>query len=90
MEVENIHQIAESLLEETGAVERQECHDYCVSNDDSDALNEAYKLANSRVTSEKIKLPAGFSRKDFTDLIKEIYDQTPDACPKCQYNRDSN
>jgi hypothetical protein len=65
--------------------------EFCEFHDDvfisefpyEDKLVEAYKLANARITSGEIDLPSMMTRRDFTDLIKEVVEQAPDECPEC-------
>ncbi|WP_338821495.1 hypothetical protein WDM22_22585 [Bradyrhizobium septentrionale] len=51
---------------------------------DEELLVEAYKIANARITKGEIELPSMMSRRDFTDLIKEVVEQAPVFCPECE------
>ena len=81
--------IAESLLRETNYVTECEPHETLTSNDDPDALDAAYKLANARITSGTITLPSGFTRRDLTDAIKEVAEGTGDECYSCRRNEEA-
>jgi hypothetical protein len=47
-------------------------------------LKEAYKIANARITAGEIELPSMMTRRDFTDLIKEVVETSPAECPECE------
>jgi len=51
---------------------------------DDDALTLAYKIANKRISDGDIDLPDDVSRKDFTDLIKEVVSESATNCPRCE------
>jgi hypothetical protein len=55
-----------------------------------DLLVEAYKIGNARITAGEIGLGSMMTRRDFTDLIKQVVEQAPDECPECKrlFNRD--
>ena len=51
---------------------------------DPAALDLAYRIANSRISKGEIKLPAGFKREDFTDLVKDVVNSSGDECYSCE------
>lgn len=70
---------------------RCELHDVYVSEFPyEDLLVEAYKIANARITANEIELPSMMTRRDFTDLVKEVVEQAPAECPECDrlFNKD--
>lgn len=83
-EQERLEQIATMLLKETGYLVACEFHETLVANGDEQAVQAAYRLANSRVTSGAIELNHGFKRRDLTDAIKAAVDNALDECPTCQ------
>jgi hypothetical protein len=84
---ENLRRIAATLLVETGALE--ECpHETLLWTYNNEAVTLAYGLANARITSGEIELPAGYSRRDLTDAIKSLVDETGESCAICDRNRE--
>lgn len=77
---------AEEVAIAAGLGERCEMHEDVFMSEfpDEDLLVEAYKIANARISKGEIELPSMMSRRDFTDLIKEVVEQAPDFCPECQ------
>ena len=67
-----LRRMAIVVLRNAGVMKECEFHDE-VYLEGSGELEDAYKLANSRITKGDIALPAGTTRRDFTDLIKEVY-----------------
>jgi hypothetical protein len=77
---------AEDVAIAAGLGERCEFHsDVFISEFPfEDLLVEAYKIANARITANEIGLPSMMTRRDFTDLIKDVVEQAPDECPQCK------
>jgi hypothetical protein len=69
-----------------GLGERCEMHPdvYMCGFPDEEQLVEAYKITNARITKGDIGLLSLMTRRDFTDLIKEVVEQAPDFCPDCE------
>lgn len=65
--------MAERVLCDVGAVKECEFHEQIYFDGNGD-LEAAYKLANSRITSG-MELSGGMRRRDFTDKIKEVYEE---------------
>jgi hypothetical protein len=86
-EAEHLDNMALHVLLESGALRECEHHDG-VYYDGGAEVEGAYRLANSQITSHKITLPDGVSRKDFTDAIKAVYEDNygPDGCYICEKN----
>ncbi len=78
---------ARGILCEVGALEECENHDGTYFDGGGD-VEEAYRLVNARITSGEIKLAAGETRRDLTDLIKAIYEENSglDECQECARN----
>ncbi|MDE1902139.1 MAG: hypothetical protein KGI37_10955 [Alphaproteobacteria bacterium] len=76
--------VAAGLLKETGYLTACEAHETLMIEGDEESLQAAYKLANARVSSGAIKLEYGFSRRDLTDIIKDVAENTGDDCYSCQ------
>jgi len=78
------------LLVEVDAIQECEIHDECYTEGTGD-VEEAYKLANARISSGEIELLPGMTRRNFTDMILEAYNEnSSDECPYCAKNRDSD
>ncbi len=76
--------MAADVAATTGAVRRCARHEHVLIHQfDDDRLQTAYKLANKKISSGDIRLPAGLSRRDFTDMIKESVEQSELDCPHC-------
>jgi hypothetical protein len=86
LQQEDMRGIAEQVAIAAGLGERCEMHSDVFMSEfpDEDLLVEAYKIANARITKGEIELPSMMSRRDFTDLIKEVVENAPDFCPECQ------
>lgn len=80
---EELSDLALGVLTEAGVLE--ECEDHPgVYLDSGEDIEEAYRLANSKITSGNIVLPTGHSRRDFTDIIKNAYSNNcADECNSC-------
>jgi hypothetical protein len=84
IQMDDMRAEAESVAVDVGAVVRCEFHDdVLISQYDDDALTQAYKLANARISRGEIVLPSMINRRDFSDLIKEVVDQSGDECYSC-------
>ena len=78
-----LRRLAIAVLCTAGVMKECEFHDE-VYLEGSGELEAAYKLAHSSVTTGEILLPAGTTRRDFTDLIKEVYaDECAAECYFC-------
>lgn len=83
---EDLRQLALGILEETSLLEECESHHGTYFDGGGGDLEDAYKLANSKITRGEIELPSGMSRRDFTDVIKETYEDNSgvDSCQECE------
>ena len=50
---------------------------------DPDALTLACKIMNAGITEGRIQV-SSLSRRDVTDLLKDLVEQAPEACPECE------
>ena len=83
--MEEIREVAIDIAKEAGAVEECAMHsDILLDQYDDDALTLAYKIANKRISDGEIDLPDYVSRKDITDLIKEVVLESGTDCPRCE------
>jgi hypothetical protein len=84
-EAEELRSEAMRVLLHVGALEECEYHTGEYFEGSSD-VEEAYKAANSRITADKIVLPHGTTRRDFTDIIKGVYDDNSNlsGCSACE------
>jgi hypothetical protein len=83
--LDELRDVAADIAKEAGAVEECAMHsDILLDQYDDDALTLAYKIANKRISDGDIDLPNGVSRKDFTDLIKEVVSESGTDCPRCE------
>lgn len=87
-EQDGLRQLASDLLLQTDHLE--ECpHGERLAEGDDD-LTDTYQAANAQITSGQIKLPRGVSRRNFTDLIKDVYEDTGVECPSCAKMRNDD
>jgi hypothetical protein len=87
MENEERYEWARQFLCEVGALKECENHEGTFFDGKID-VTEAYKIANARITSGKIALEDGETRRELTDLIKAVYDDNSglSGCPTCEKN----
>lgn len=87
MEKEEAWEWAKGVLVEVAALEECENHPGTYFEGYAD-VEEAYRYVNRKVTSGDIVLKRGQTRKDLTDLIKEVYDDNSalSGCPECEEN----
>ncbi|KQN09984.1 hypothetical protein ASE85_03370 [Sphingobium sp. Leaf26] len=85
--MDDMRRAAEDVLIEAGALTKCDVHGD-VYDCDSDRLASAYPIANSKISSGQIVLPSGWTRKDFTDVVKSVYEDNSniDYCPSCDKN----
>jgi hypothetical protein len=76
--------IAIDVAAATGAVKRCPFHGTPIDQYDDDSLQGAYRLANKKISDGEIELPDGFSRRDFTDIIKSEVKFSAVNCPECE------
>jgi hypothetical protein len=83
--MDELRDTAADIAKEAGAVEECVGHpEILLDQYDDDALTLAYKIANKRISDGDIDLPDDVSRKDFTDLIKEVVSESATNCPRCE------
>ncbi len=90
LEQESLRNIAAALLKETGAVDECEMHEVLIDTYDPEAVIDAYRLANARISSGEIELLPRHSRRDLTDAIKAVIEETGDDCFACAKNAESD
>lgn len=75
---------ARVFLVELGTLEECENHPCTYFEGDGD-LEKAYRAANARITKGDIVLSRGESRRDFTDRLKEVFDDNAglEGCQEC-------
>jgi hypothetical protein len=82
--MDELRDTAAEVAAQTRALVRCPIHgDVLMNNCDDDALQGAYKLANSKMTKGEIELPMGLTRRDLTDAIKEAVEEGEVECPRC-------
>jgi hypothetical protein len=83
---EDLRQHALGILEEVGLLAECEFHSGTYFDGGSGDLEDAYKLANSKVSKGDIELPGSMTRRDFTDTIRDTYRDNSgvDACQSCE------
>jgi hypothetical protein len=85
IQMEELREVAESIARQAGAVKACDMHEEVLLDQyDDEALTLAYKIANKRISDGEIHLPDGISRKDFTDLIKSVVDDSGSDCARCE------
>ena len=86
IQYEDMRGIAEEVAIAAKLGSRCEIHpgEFISEGPDADMLVDAYKIGNARITSGEIELPPLLKRQDFTDLIKDVVENGPDACPECE------
>jgi hypothetical protein len=67
---EGLRGLSLDILKEVGLLAECEVHAGTYYDGEQGDLEDAYKLANAKVTRGDIELPGGMSRRDFTDAIK--------------------
>ena len=86
-EMEGKRNLAISIAVEAGALEECEFHSGTFTEGSSDIEN-AYKLGNLKITSGELE-GAFDSRREMTDLIKEVVDEhSGGECYSCARHRD--
>ena len=86
-EREALQHMALGILCDAQALEECEHHE-AIYFDGGTEVQEAYKLANARISNGELELPDGVSRRDFTDVMKEVYIENSgrDDCYACEKN----
>ncbi len=85
----DLYDLGLQLCIEAGAIEECEMHPGSYYDGGGD-VEEAYKLANSRISSGGIELDDGEDRKTITDAVKGAYEDNYHAskCMSCQHLED--
>ena len=85
---EELRSLSLNVLQAVGLLVECEYHPGTYYDGGQGDLEEAYKLANSRVSKGEIELPGRMSRRDFTDAIKSTYNDNSgiDYCSSCEKN----
>jgi hypothetical protein len=83
---DELRSLSLGVLKEVGLLTECESHADTYYDGEQGDLEDAYKLANSKVTRGDNELPSGMSRRDFTDAIKGTYEENAgiDYCPSCE------
>jgi hypothetical protein len=76
---------ARDFLVEIGTLKECENHPGTYFDGDGD-LEHAYKMANARITKGTTVLGRGETRRDFTDRLKEVYEDNSglEGCQECE------
>ena len=83
--MDELRDAAGDIAASTGAVTRCALHsDVLINNFDDEGLTGAYKLANHKVSRGEVDLPLGLTRRDLTDAIKDVVENSELQCPRCQ------
>jgi len=82
-EDEGIRMMAQEILVEAGCLE--ECEDHSGTfTDGGHDVEYAYRLANAKITARSLLLPDRISQRDFTDIVKSVYDDNNGSeCYSC-------
>lgn len=85
LEEQNQHkrEIAIQIAIEAEVLERCEYHEECTFEGGVD-ISEAYKLGNKKFTNGEL-LDIFESRREMTDLIKEVVEESPLECSRCDH-----
>ena len=78
------YQLAMNILFEAGVFKECDFHPGEFSEGPNE-IEAAYRLANSKITSGKIKLAKGETRRDITDLIRDVYHDNFGGTAGCGY-----
>ena len=82
-DLNGLRSAAEDIAVTARAVKPCEYHeDTLLDQYDGDALELAYKIANARVTKGEIGLD-GFTRRDLTNMIQQVVNESADECYSC-------
>jgi hypothetical protein len=83
--MDELREVAIDIAKEAGTVEECVAHpDILLDQYDDDALILAYKIGTRRISDGDIDVPDDISRKDFTDMIKEVVAESGTDCPRCE------
>jgi len=83
---QGLYEWARNFLCEVGAL--KECDIHGAFFEGPADVEDAYRAFNQRVTSGRIVLEKGKTRRQRTDLLKAVYDNNSAAggCPECERN----
>lgn len=84
---QDLYDLGRDLCIEVGALEECEYHPGTYYDGDGD-VEDAYKLANARITKGEIQMASEEDRRTFTDAIKGAYEDNygVDSCMSCDKN----
>ena len=89
---DDLRNLSLGVLKEVGLLAECESHPGTYFDGEQGDLEDAYKLANAKISRGDIELPGGASRRDFTDAIKDTYQDNAgiDYCSSCDkiFNED--
>lgn len=82
---EALRQEALDVCIAAGTIEECENHEGIYYSGDEE-VQEAYKLANTQISRGDIKLSGDMKRRDFTDLVKKVYEESSAShcCNRCE------
>ena len=84
MEDDDKRQVAYEIAVRVGLLERCEDHGYYTDPLNDEALEDAYRLANSLISSEDpLVVIFHGNRRELTDFIKDIRSNVGESCPGC-------
>lgn len=83
---EDLRTLSLDVLKEIGLISECDYHAGTFYDGGQGDLEDAYKLANAKITRGDIELPDGKTRRDFTDAIKDTYNDNAgvDYCTSCE------
>ena len=86
-DAEHLSALALQVNVEAQSLEECEYHEGVYYEGSAD-VEDAYRLANWQITSKKMQLPYGVTRRDFTDEIKSVYEDNSgiSSCYCCDKN----
>jgi hypothetical protein len=84
-ELETKRAAAGKIALDAGVLKNCEFHDYLFEGDSD--IEAAYRLGNHRFSAGSLE-DVFENRRDMTDIIKEVVQDSPDECPICAKIRD--
>jgi hypothetical protein len=86
-EQEDVERAAFKVLTEAQVLRECDGHEGLYFSGGAD-MTDAYRLANHRITNGLLDLPAGITRREFTDAILKLYNENSiwDSCNWCYDN----
>ena len=83
-ELQELQELAEDLLLETGAIRRCEFHGTLIDEWNDDAVEKACSIATEWHSDSLIGIPGGVEVSDLVDIIRGVYENSADKCHQCK------